>query len=29
LRVWWGQPKNPRSLVLEAYRRGRLPGGQQ
>jgi len=25
LRVWWGPPKNPRSLVLEAYRRGRLP----
>ena len=31
LRVWWGPPKNQRSLVIEAYRRGRLPmaEGQQ
>ena len=25
LRVWWGSPSNPRTLVLEGYRRGRLP----
>ncbi len=25
LRVWWGPPANQRSLVLEAYRPGRLP----